>query len=95
MSVPTLTYPLFLYLAVTPHSISAVLVCEEMKRQKPVYYSSRVLQDAETRYPMIEKFALVVAAWRLRSYFHAHEVTMLTDQPLKKIFADKSWRVAK
>lgn len=48
---------------------------------------------------MIEKFALalVIAARRLRSYFQAHEVTVLIDQPLKKIFEnpDTSGRVAK
>lgn len=88
MYVLTSTEPLYLYLDMPPHSVSAVLVREEMKKKKHVYYVSRVLQDAETRYPAIEKFALalIVAAWILRPYFQAHEVTVLTDQPLKHIF---------
>lgn len=32
----------------------------EMQNKKPVYYVSRVLQDTETRYPTIEKFALTL-----------------------------------
>lgn len=42
MSVPTPTDPLFLYLAVMPHSISVVLVCEEIQNKKPVYYNHLV-----------------------------------------------------
>lgn len=46
-----------------------------MKLIQKVYYVSRVLHDAETRYTGIEKLALalVVAARRLRPYFQAHE----------------------
>lgn len=48
------------------------------KMQKHVYYVSQV---AEMWYSIIEKFALalIVAARRLRSYFQADEVTVLTD----------------
>ncbi|XP_050259998.1 uncharacterized protein LOC126705091 [Quercus robur] len=54
---------LFLYLAVSPITISAALVREEEKVQKPVYYASRVLRGAEERYSLMEKlaFALVTA----------------------------------
>lgn len=40
MTVPTPAAPLLFYLAVTSHSISAVLVLEEASNQKPVYYVS-------------------------------------------------------
>ncbi|XP_038982200.1 uncharacterized protein LOC120110682 [Phoenix dactylifera] len=51
-SPPLLTKPqqgelLYLYLAVFPVVVSSVLVREEDKLQKPVYYTSRVLRDAE------------------------------------------------
>ena len=38
--------------------------------------------------PVIEKFAyvLAMASWKLRPYFEAHKVTVLTDQPLKNVF---------
>ena len=42
---------------------------------------------AETRYLKIEKFtyALLIAARKLRHYFQAHHIFVLTDQPLKQI----------
>ena len=55
---------LFLYLAVSPATVSAALIREEDKVQKPIYYASRVLRGVEERYPSMEKlaFALVIAA---------------------------------
>ena len=54
----------FLYLVVSPATISASLVREENRVQKPVYFTSRALRGAEERYPLMEKlaFALVIAA---------------------------------
>ena len=65
---------LFLYLAVSPAAVSATLVREEEKAQKPVYYVSRALHDAEERYLPMEKlaFALVTATCKLKPYFQAH-----------------------
>ena len=62
---------LFLYLVVSIAAISAALIREEEKVQKPVYYVSRVLCGAEERYPPMEKlaFALVTAACKLKPYF--------------------------
>nr|KYP75627.1 Retrovirus-related Pol polyprotein from transposon 297 [Cajanus cajan] len=59
---------LLLYLAISENAISAVIVQEHQKVQKPIYFISRVLQDTERRYQMIEKLALalVTAARRLR-----------------------------
>ena len=45
---------LFLYLAVSPTAVSVALVREENKVQKPVYYASRALRDAEERYLPME-----------------------------------------
>ena len=76
---------LFLYLAVSPTAVNAALVREEEKVQKPVYYASRVLRGAEERYPPMEKlaFALVTAVRKLKPYFQAHTVNVLTDKPLR------------
>ena len=40
--------------------------------------------DAETRYPLIEKWALalVTATRKFRPYFQAHLIVVMTDQPL-------------
>ena len=86
MSPSQLGEELFLYLAVSPTAISAALFREEEKVQKPVYYASRALRGAEERYPPMEKraFALVTAARKLKPYFQAHTVNVLTDKPLRR-----------
>ena len=77
---------LFLYLAVTPHAVSSALIREEGKVQKSVYYTSRALRGAEGRYPLIEKlaFAFITASRKLRHYFQAHVINVMTDHTLKK-----------
>ena len=77
---------LYLYLAVTPHAVSLALIREEGRVQKPVYYTSRALKGAEGRYPLIEKlaFALITASRKLRHYFQAHVINVMTAYPLKK-----------
>ena len=77
---------LYLYLAVSPHAVSSTLIREEGKVQKSVYYISRALRGAEGRYPLMEKlaFALITASRKLRHYFQAHVITVMTDHPLKK-----------
>ena len=77
---------LYLYLAVSSAAVSAALVREEDGIQKPVYFTSRALRGAEKRYPQLEKlaFALVIAARRLKPYFQAHTIIVLTDKPLRK-----------
>ena len=63
-----------------------MLIREEGKVQKPVYYTSRALRGSEGQYLMIEKlaFALVTASRKLRHYFQAHVINVLTNHPLKK-----------
>ena len=48
--------------------VASVLVREEEEEQFPMYYVSKMLKDAEVRYPKIEKmaFALVISARHLR-----------------------------
>jgi hypothetical protein len=67
--------------------MSSALVREEAGVQRPVYFTSKALHGAEERYPWIEKlaFALVVSARRLRPYFQAHAIRVLTEYPLRKI----------
>ncbi|KAM1360209.1 hypothetical protein ACFX2F_047093 [Malus domestica] len=52
--------------------------------KRPVYYASKALQDAETRYSNIEKLALalVMSARKLHPYFQAHFIIVLTNHPL-------------
>ena len=89
---PTITSPsklgneLFLYLVVSPIAVSAALVREKERVQKPVYYTSRALWGAKERYPPMEKlvFALVTIACKLKPYFQAHTVVVLTDKLLRR-----------
>ena len=67
-------------LAVLEHGVSTVLVVERAKEQVPVYYMSHALAWAEVNYPLIEKFAyaLMMANQKLRLYFEAHKILVLT-----------------
>ncbi|GKV38221.1 hypothetical protein SLEP1_g46157 [Rubroshorea leprosula] len=78
---------LYLYLGISDEAISFVLVREEGKKQKPVYYISSVLHGAEVRYSIAEKAALAVvtSARKLRLYFQSHPIIVLTDQLLRQI----------
>ena len=78
---------LYLYLVVSPSVISFILVRQEVKVQKPIYYISRVLHDTKTRYTKFEKvaYALVISSNKLRPYFQAHTIAVLANQPIKLI----------
>ncbi|XP_074342020.1 uncharacterized protein LOC141679418 [Apium graveolens] len=68
---------------------TAVLVREEDGQQSPVYYVSKRLHDAETRYTNMEKlvYALILASRKLRPYFQAHRVEVRTAYPLRQFYA--------
>ena len=77
---------LYLYLAVSQAVVSATLVREEDGSQRPVYFISWVFRGVEVRYPLMVKlaFALVTTARKLKSYFQAHTIIVLTDLPLRR-----------
>ena len=75
MQAPMLTAPepgedLFMYLLVSEHAVSVVLL-RDRGVQQPVYYINKTLVDAETRYLPLEKLvlALVHATRKLPHYF--------------------------
>lgn len=53
-----------LYIPVSDYSISVVLVKEDLGTQSHVYYVSKILLDAETRYSNMKKlvYAVILAA---------------------------------
>ncbi|XP_045797595.1 uncharacterized protein LOC123891742 [Trifolium pratense] len=91
-SPPILTRPLpgnilYLYLAVSDRALSSALVQEVEGEEKPIYFVSRTLRGAETRYQKIERLSLavVVTARKLRQYFQSHKIVVRTDYPIKNV----------
>ncbi|GJV05186.1 reverse transcriptase domain-containing protein [Tanacetum coccineum] len=87
MTPPLEKETLYAYLAVSTEAISIVLLTDRKGRQCPVQYVSRTLNEAEINYAPMEKLALslVHMTRRLRRYFEAHLVKVITDQPIKSI----------
>ena len=56
--------------------------------QHPVYFVSSLLQGARSRYSGIQKvlFGLLMASRKLRHYFQAHEITVVTPPPFATNF---------
>nr|XP_025617069.1 uncharacterized protein LOC112709395 [Arachis hypogaea] len=83
----------------TPNAVSSVLVTEVKDKQKPVYFVSKSLQNAELRYPPTEKlaYALILTTRRLRHYFQSNQIIVKTNQPLRQILTrpDVSGRLTK
>ncbi|KAJ0501895.1 putative ribonuclease H [Helianthus annuus] len=87
MAAPETGELISVYLSVPEEAISAVLTIERDKIQVPVYFFSKTLKLAETKYPPLEKLALaqVQTARRLRRYFQAHPIQVVTDQPIRRV----------
>ncbi|GJV51943.1 reverse transcriptase domain-containing protein [Tanacetum coccineum] len=103
-ALPTLVAPrpgeeLIMYLSATHGAISAVLLTDRDSVQTPVYFVSKALKETEINYSAMEKLilALVFAAKRLRRYFQAHPIVVITDQPIKQVISkpDASGRLQK
>ena len=99
MSSPVVDEVLFAYIAVALYAISLVLIRVDSSIQRPVYYVSKSLNEAEVRYLPLEKaiLAVVHAIRKLPHYFQAHTVVVLTQLPLKSVLrsADYTGRIAK
>ena len=87
MAKPRTGEDLMLHLSVFEHAVSGVTVRDEEIVQTFIYYVSKALQDEETRYSEIEKLTLtlVVAAKKLRPYFRAHVILVLTSHPIHQV----------
>lgn len=83
LKAPKLLEYLFIYLSVSEHAVSFVLL-RDLGVQQIVYYVSKTLVITETRYLPVEKLvlALVHATKKLPNYFQAHTIYVLTEYPL-------------
>nr|GFB92143.1 reverse transcriptase domain-containing protein [Tanacetum cinerariifolium] len=89
LAAPKPREELIMYLPATHGVISAVLMTERGTTQTPVYFISRALQGPKLNYSPMEKLvlSLVFAAKRLRRYFQAHPIAVITDQPIKQVMS--------
>ena len=81
VQAPIRKKPLLLYLATSQYAIDALIAQEDGGGiEQPVYYINRALKDTETHYPRAERacLAIVCALRRLRHYFLAYEVWLMT-----------------
>ena len=81
VQAPVHRKPLLLYLAANSYTIGALITQEDGGGvEQPVYYISRALKDVETRYLRAERacLAILYASQRLRHYFLAYEVWIMT-----------------
>ncbi|XP_076910548.1 uncharacterized protein LOC143568232 [Bidens hawaiensis] len=90
---------LILYLPHTDKTISSVLIVERKEAQIPIYFVSRTQKGPEERYSPIKNLvlSLIYTARKLRRYFQAHVIRVLTDKHLQRILMkpEISGRLAK
>ncbi|GKC04567.1 reverse transcriptase domain-containing protein [Tanacetum coccineum] len=80
---------LIVYLAATKETVSDVLMTKREVKQMPIYFVSRTLRGPKLNYTSMEKLvlALVHASKRLKRYFQAHPIIVITDQPIHQILS--------
>ena len=92
LSKPSPSATLLLYLAALSATVSVVLVEEKEHENKmkqfPIYFVSKDLSRAKLNYSELEKIAytVVMVSRKLKHYFQAHRIRVLSAQPLKALF---------
>jgi hypothetical protein len=92
LSKPSPSATLLLYLVASPTTVSAVLVEEKEHENKmkqfPTYFVLEALSGAKINCSKLEKIAytVVMASRKLKHYFQAHRIKVLSTQPLEALF---------
>jgi hypothetical protein len=96
---------MLLYISVTTQVVSATLVVEweepdrSQKVQRTVYFVSEVLSNSKMRYSQMQKlvYAILRTKRKLRQYFDAHPITMVSKYPLGEVIQnpEAEGRIAK
>ncbi|GJQ95231.1 reverse transcriptase domain-containing protein [Tanacetum coccineum] len=92
--LPMLTAPmekkeLIVYMAAAKETVSAVLMTEREAKQMPIYFVNKALRGPKINHTSMEKLvlALVHASKRLKRYFQAHPIIVITDQPIQQVLS--------
>lgn len=88
MGKPMAGDAIYLYLSITWVVARSVSDKEENRAQVPVYFASKLFNQVKMKYLEIENYlyTLIISGRNLRPYFHVHDVTILTNQPLKQFY---------
>jgi hypothetical protein len=97
MTPPIPKETLLLYISATTNVVSIVFVTEREEEgqaypvQRPVYYVSEVLADAKTHYTQPQKllYVLLITSRKLRHYFQAHKIVVLSSFLLGEIIRNR------
>jgi hypothetical protein len=96
-----------LYISTKHSAVSSALVVKKeikhkhktTKQQFLVYFTSKVLTGSKKFYSKMGKicYAVIMSSRKLRQYFEAHTIMVLTNPPLNDIFGnrDGSGRISK
>ena len=78
---------LYVYLVISEHAASSVLLREVNGEQRPIYFVNKMFTDCQTRYLPLEKLilALVLTSRKLMHYFQAHPIAVYIEFLLKNI----------
>ena len=90
---------LYVYLAISQHAATSVLLREVDGKQRPIYFISKMFIYCQIRYLPLEKLilALVLTLRKFMYYFQAYPIAVCIDFSLKNILskADLSSRLSK
>ena len=87
-----------MFVVVSDHAVSTVLLRQHEGVRKPIHYLSKTLMDVEMWYLPLEKMvlALVHATRKLPHYFQAYTMWVLTEHSLQSLLRRSDFtRIAK